>query len=175
MDYKQRYNKLCRQINTDSLTGVLSRRYIDENFERLILEADKNKSDASLAVLDIDHFKRINDTYGHLAGDKILYEMAELLKKQLVFSNNDYLARYGGDEFLLLCVGIDFDEFVNRVKECINTVYSHKFYISDTSVTLTLSAGCTFLYEGCGFASGLNTADKKLYIAKREGRSRAEI
>ncbi len=175
MDYKQKYDKLCKQLNTDSLTGVLSRRYIDENFEKLILDADNSKTDASLAVLDIDHFKKINDTYGHIAGDRILCEMAELLTKQLVFSNNDYLARYGGDEFLVLSIGIDFDEFVRRIKECINSVCSHKFYISDTAVMLSLSAGCTFLYEGCGFASGLNTADKKLYIAKRGGRSRAEI
>lgn len=174
MNYKDKYNELYKLLNTDSLTGVFSRHYIDRNFEPVIMDALDKGLPANLALFDIDCFKYVNDTYGHIAGDKILKETAALLKKLLVFSKNDYFARYGGDEFLLLSVDTGYDSFGNRVNECLVNISKHTFYADDNIITLSVSAGCTDLKDN-NFLSALNTADKKLYLAKKSGRNRAEI
>ncbi|MCI8520560.1 MAG: GGDEF domain-containing protein [Clostridia bacterium] len=174
MNYKDKYNELYKLLNTDSLTGVFSRHYIDENFEPVIINSFKKGLSVNLALFDIDCFKDINDTYGHIAGDRILKETAALLKKLLVFSDNDYLARYGGDEFLLLSVDTPQTAFKDKISNCIIALSLHEFHIDNNTITISASAGCTYI-ENTDFISALNTADKKLYAAKRAGRNRIEF
>ncbi len=174
MNYKEKYNELYKLLNTDSLTGVFSRHYIDENFEPIIAEASEKGLNANLALFDIDCFKDINDTYGHLAGDSILKETASFLEQLLVFSENDYLARYGGDEFLLLSIDTPQAAFKDKISNCIIALSLHKFHINNNTVTISASAGCAYI-EDTDFISALNTADKKLYNAKRAGRNGVEF
>lgn len=174
MNYKDKYAELCKQLNTDSLTKILSRHYIDENFENIICNSLDRELTVCLALFDIDNFKNVNDTYGHIAGDDILRQTAEALKKLLVFSDNDFLARYGGDEFILLSVGISYDSFTDKILTCVANIAKHKFYTDKSIITLSVSAGCADL-KCRDFIYGLNVADKKLYTAKQLGRNRAEI
>ena len=96
------------------------------------------------------------------------------MKKLLVFSDNDYLARYGGDEFLLLSVDTPQTAFKDKISNCIIALSLHEFHIDNNTITISASAGCTYI-ENTDFISALNTADKKLYAAKRAGRNRIEF
>ena len=99
-DMKQLILKTNDLLVTDSLTGIYNRRYIDERLPVDFSMISEFKEEAYLLMLDIDHFKLINDQYGHIVGDKVLKEVARLMKR--VFDNTDVIARYGGEEFIIL-------------------------------------------------------------------------
>src|SRR5690606_244729 len=129
--------------------------------------------DLLLAVLDIDHFKRINDGYGHLAGDKVLKIIAGELNKRL--RKTDVLARFGGEEFVLLVPSTPPDGGLQLLETLREASASGPFHFRGEPLSITLSAGLTAFVPGENSEAAFERADQALYRAKREGRNRIEL
>lgn len=163
-----------RQLAThDALTGLKNRR----EFERLLNEEVERSSrfqrTFSLVVCDIDHFKHVNDTHGHAAGDVVLRHVASVFESQL--RTVDHIARVGGEEFAVIMVETNREEAVLTFQRLLSllSVSPCKLPESNQSVTVTLSAGLAVMPEDAESATMLyDLADKALYAAKRAGRNR---
>jgi len=118
----------------------------------------------SVVIFDLDHFKRINDTYGHLVGDCILKEFAEVLKES--FRDTDCVARYGGEEFVAVLVNAKLEDACKKVERIREKV--KKLVFCDEKLKITFSAGVAQFKEGETIKELLEKADKNLYVAKRE-------
>lgn len=166
-----------RQARTDALTGLSNRRFIDEQLSEAFRHCVKNGKPMSLALLDIDHFKQINDKYSHGAGDAVLRRVAELLRAEmqgdfLRWSGGDCLARWGGEEFVVMMPGLAANE-ARALTERIRAAFENTEW-SDLAqgLKVTVSIG---VVERAGFQNHermLNAADERLYEAKRLGRNR---
>ncbi|OGH97003.1 MAG: hypothetical protein A2104_09905 [Candidatus Melainabacteria bacterium GWF2_32_7] len=166
-------NMLHNLATTDALTGLLNRREFNRRIAEEIARAKRHKSSLSLALFDIDYFKKINDTYGHNVGDVILKELGEL------FSVNtrscDIAARYGGEEFALILPETTLNEAYELLERLRIMVEQQYFYLSYSPIQITISVGvaqCDFM-DSCA-ADLCERADKALYQAKRNGRNRVE-
>jgi diguanylate cyclase len=163
--------RLCQAAGTDPLTGQHNRRAMSELLEQLHQQAGLARSRLSVVMLDIDHFKAINDRYGHQAGDRVLQEVARVLKLHL--RAEDHLARWGGEEFLAVLPGADAGS-VRRITERLREgVESLRVPIGGFQVRVTCSLGVA----SCGPRMAsldrlIREADSALYRAKRSGRNR---
>ena len=160
-----------REANTDALTGMASRRAIMAELDRTALDAQRGGKPFSVIVFDIDHFKQINDTYGHATGDKVLVKLAEIVIRQA--RGADLVGRIGGEEFLWLLPGCDEQaarDAAERLRWAIEAG-SHSAPIPD----VTISAGHATQAEGEGALSLFARADAGLYDAKRAGRNRVAV
>lgn len=160
-------HKLKLYATYDDLTGVYNRRIFDENLNALINKnQDTNIENAYIALIDIDHFKEINDTYGHLVGDKILKSFANMASKAICYPN--ILARWGGDEFGLLYYG--------ESKDVVSKLELFQSYINkvgkSAGMKVTLSIGITDLRHKDTVKTLLRRADEALYESKSKGRNR---
>lgn len=157
----------------DSLTGLYNRRYLEEYILREENRAKRHGSSIAVIMLDLDHFKMINDTYGHAHGDLILEEMGKILEKES--RHEDIACRYGGEEFLLIkpngTISGDIGERMERLR---NTINQHTFITQDGKKhNITISAGVAwFPLHGESLEKTINAADNALYRAKKEGRNR---
>ena len=158
---------------TDPLTGLANRAGWSERLELEVARWRRYGGDLLLAVLDIDHFKRINDGYGHLAGDKVLKIIAGELSKRL--RKTDFLARYGGEEFVLLVPSTPMDGGVQLLDTLRSAVEACPFHFRGEPMTITLSAGLTAFAAGETSEAVFARADQALYRAKRDGRNRIEL
>jgi len=154
----------------DFLTGALNRRGMDEAVEREFNRADRHNTPLSLAMLDIDHFKKINDTLGHSTGDVALAHLAKVVKS--VLRSTDVLARYGGEEFVILLPGSKQEDAVTVVTGIQRDLTKNFFLHNSERVLITFSAGVAEREAGEGFDSILPRADAALYHAKQTGRNR---
>jgi len=163
--------QLRDQITTDELTGVHTRAHIMEILSRTIAQARSQKACLSLAMVDLDYFKRINDTYGHLAGDRVLKEVAGRIQDQL--RGGDFVGRYGGEEFMVILYNTDVAGSL-VVMERLRTIISQMpIEIDDEQqLEVTFSAGVTALYPHDDMDSFFHRADEALYEAKHGGRNR---
>jgi diguanylate cyclase (GGDEF)-like protein len=171
---ESRAEDLERQARLDGLTGLYNRRHLDEALEREFTYATEQGWPLTLVLVDLDHFKQVNDTYGHQVGDEVLRQAAVLLAS--CARDTDIVARYGGEEFVLLLPGtglrgarIVCDRMVNAFRDT-----SHRVG-DDQQVTVTVSIGLTVHGESSKFNSThafLRAADMALYAAKAEGRDR---
>jgi diguanylate cyclase len=156
-------------IHTDPLTGVLNRRGLDAAFERESNRAQRLRQPLSLAMLDLDYFKRINDTYGHDLGDEILRHLTQLLIRDL--RPSDVVARFGGEEFIVLLPDADTPhalQAIARVQQGLaRTPVRHK----DAPIAVTFSAGVSLWQPGERLAAVIERADGALYRAKKAGRN----
>jgi len=163
--------QLRDQVTTDELTGVHTRAHIMEIFSRTIAQAHSQKAGLSLAMVDLDYFKRINDTYGHLAGDKVLKEVAGRIQAQL--RDGDFVGRYGGEEFMIILHNTDVAGslvVMERLRTCISQT---PIEIDDKQkIAVTFSAGVTALHQDDDEDSFFHRADEALYEAKDNGRNR---
>jgi diguanylate cyclase (GGDEF)-like protein/PAS domain S-box-containing protein len=163
---------LREQSVRDHLTGVFNRRYMEETLERELLRASHKQLSLGIIMLDVDHFKRFNDTCGHAAGDAILRELGSLLLGNAL--GEDIPSRYGGDEFIIVLPDASLETTRKRA-ECL-CKYARRFHIQfegKTLETITLSLGvAVFPKNGSSSADILKAADAALYRAKREGRDR---
>lgn len=171
-----------RQLGlTDPLTHVNNRRYFDQRLQEEIAAATRSARPLACMFLDVDHFKHINDTHGHQAGDRVLREVAMLINSQL--RQCDILSRYGGEEFVVLLPDTRTtvcQEIAERIRGCIA---AHTFRISEqTTLQLTVSIGISGIAPASternqeGLAKALvETADRAVYRAKACGRNRIEI
>ncbi len=153
-----------RLATRDSLTGLANRRLFDESFEREIARAERLVVPLSLVVFDIDHFKHVNDSYGHQTGDTVLCEVADSLATNT--KALDVVARLGGDEFVVLLPGCAHDDAL-MVAERIRRELARR----GGNAPITLSAGvATFPIHASDRGHLISAADTALYEAKRRGR-----
>jgi two-component system cell cycle response regulator len=164
--------QLRHLASTDSLTGVLNRRALSEKIEQEMDRAARYASLLTLMMVDIDNFKQINDTYGHLAGDRILKQLATLLKREL--RSPDTVARYGGEEFVVLLPETTTTESRNFAERVLKRVAGYDFGEPGRPVRVTISIGLA-AYPNEKVTDGeslLRLADHNLYRAKSDGRNR---
>ncbi|MDH3629805.1 MAG: diguanylate cyclase [Gammaproteobacteria bacterium] len=152
----------------DALTGVYSRMAYDERIEQELARWTRYDTPFSYVILDIDFFKRINDSYGHNAGDKALKIVAQLMTKYV--RQSDYVFRIGGEEFVLLLTNTAQDNADKMVEKMRAGIAASSFHFKGEPVTLTLSAGITETRKGDSVESIYERADKALYKAKNSGR-----
>ncbi|MDE2309553.1 MAG: GGDEF domain-containing protein, partial [Betaproteobacteria bacterium] len=164
---------------TDPLTQVYNRRYLDRKLEEEVARAKRYSLDLSILMLDIDHFKRINDTYGHHAGDVTLSTFGSLIKTAL--REMDVVARYGGEEFLVICVNTAIDGATVVAERLRHLVESHQVEIPDDSggsqtIQINISVGAAGLSAALDSKNKLvQAADQALYRAKKAGRNRVIV
>jgi diguanylate cyclase (GGDEF)-like protein len=154
----------------DALTQIHNRRYFEERMESELAFARRQKAPLSLVLLDVNHFKRINDSYGHAVGDAVLREIAARFRATL--RHEDILARYGGEEFAVGLRGITIDN-ARVVAERLRTAAAAPIAHGDRVLHCTTSAGCASMqHDGSvtTLASLAETSDKRLYAAKARGR-----
>lgn len=164
-------NHLKILAHTDMLTGVLNRTMFEKLLNREILKASRYENPFSVIFIDIDHFKNVNDQYGHPVGDQVLSDFSQLLRQ--LNRSSDVTARYGGEEFIILSIGSTINETITHAERLRNSVAEHAF---DTVSHITCSLGITQFKKGEDTAGSLlKRADEALYDAKQNGRNRVEI
>jgi len=162
-----------QSLHEDSLTGAQNRRGMDAILLREVARAKRNQNRLVVAMLDVDHFKRVNDTYGHDVGDKLLVHLSMITKS--VMRESDALIRYGGEEFLLILSETDL-QGASYVMDRLRQVVAKAPLVCDNNrIEVTLSAGIAQLGEGENGHSLVLRADHALYEAKRAGRDRVVI
>lgn len=163
---------LDRQAHTDPLTGLANRRSLFAHAERLVPHAARDGAGVALAIVDVDHFKRFNDAYGHGEGDAALKRIAEALRATLR-TPLDLAARLGGEEFCILLHGLPPEEAQARFHDLVTRVGDLAIpHAGAPSGSVTLSGGAALLDGGESFGELVERADAALYRAKREGRAR---
>ena len=159
---------------TDELTGLYNRRHFESNFEREFLRAKRYNSNLSVAIVDIDFFKQINDKYGHLTGDFVLRELAFILKDSL--RKTDMVFRYGGEEFAILLTETDSEQSLIPLERLRKYIETKTFVKSGNSVEFTVSIGVSSnIIETNTPDELLELADKALYKAKNSGRNQVVV
>ena len=162
--------KASELVREDQLTGVLNRRGLDDAFQRELSRSERNHSPLCIALLDLDNFKRINDTHGHQAGDQALVHMVKLVKATV--RPHDIIARYGGEEFLILLPDTGIEEAENVIKRLQRSLTKHFFLNNNERLLITFSAGVALQRPGEMRESLVGRADDALYEAKRAGKNR---
>lgn len=157
----------------DSLTGLYNYRYLQSCLDEEIDRSRRYGHNFFILMIDADHFKDINDTYGHLFGDHVLKKLGELLTTQL--RSTDRLFRYGGEEFLVIMNELDKSEVVMIVDRLMESIRDHKFRYEGQEAKITVSMGGAFFPDGaCNKLELIKMADQALYKAKEGGRNRFE-
>lgn len=156
----------------DALTGLLNRRFIDERLPVDIHNRNMDSSPLSIILADIDHFKKVNDTYGHVAGDHILREFALLF--QQIISKDGWVARYGGEEFLISLPDTGKDAAEAIAEKLRSAAENNEFIYDGSIIRITSSFGICTLVHGKNLTveEAVEYADKNLYQAKNSGRNR---
>jgi diguanylate cyclase len=171
-DLRAKLAKAEEDANRDTLTGVANRRKFDATIVVAIERAANQKTQLALLLLDVDHFKRFNDTYGHLIGDKVLTLVAHVLMQQV--REQDTVARYGGEEFAIILPGADLPN-ATSIAEQIRQEFERRPIVNVTSGTqlgsLTCSIGVTSYRHGERVGDLIDRADQALYQAKSSGRN----
>lgn len=165
---QQRYKALH-----DPLTGLPNREAYNEKMQEFFERHKRYKTNYALAVCDIDFFKKINDTYGHLAGDKILAKIGGILRETV--RKLDFVGRYGGEEFVIILENIDLDKAKEKMEQIRQQVEKCQFHYKKLPVTITISIGLTLLRSDDTKEHLFERADKALYAAKEGGRNRIEV
>lgn len=168
------HGRLKEQAMRDALTGLFNRRYLDEMLERELARAKREGYGISLAMIDVDHFKAVNDTYGHQAGDEVLKMLGTLLQSQA--REGDIACRYGGEEFVLVTPRMSLESARQRADEWRTAFAGNKIRHGDLEISVTLSIGLASYPEHAASAERLIVkADQALYRAKELGRNRVEV
>jgi diguanylate cyclase (GGDEF)-like protein len=157
-------------VGTDELTGLSQRRPFLERVEEQMTGNPAARRTLSIAVLDVDEFKKFNDAFGHLAGDRALQLLAERLRAAVRAS--DLVSRFGGEEFVVAFPGMDVEQAVVRVESLRIKLAQVAIPVNGSSHRLTVSAGVgSYPVDGATFTEVLAQADARLYEAKRRGRN----
>ncbi|MCL1092855.1 GGDEF domain-containing protein [Shewanella kaireitica] len=162
--------KALKLAKTDVLTGLANRLDLDTRLSHEIERFRQFQYPLSIILVDLDHFKKVNDNYGHLVGDKCLIQISEILKNS--FRMLDTVGRWGGEEFLILCPGTDLNGAIKLAESCRRAVDESTF---PGVQHLTVSLGVTTFIVGDTLEVLINRADKALYSAKTYGRNRVEF
>ena len=158
----------------DGLTGLYLRRYFTACLNNELLLATRYNNVFSLIMIDIDFFKKVNDTYGHIVGDFVLKELAKILLEE--FREQGLCARWGGEEFLVFIPYQSQQQVVFLAEKLRSTVENHIFQFQDKTIKITISCGISFYpQEGKDITTLIEEADKKLYKAKQSGRNKVVV
>ncbi|AKV05879.1 DeoR faimly transcriptional regulator [Pseudomonas fluorescens NCIMB 11764] len=171
--YREHLEEQRQKALIDPLTGLPNRAAWSERLDHEISQWQQHGNTLLLAMLDLDHFKRINDNYGHLAGDKVLKIIASVLRKRL--RGTDFIARFGGEEFVLLMPGTVPATGAKLLENLRASIEACPFHFKGEPVTITVSMGMTAFKPGEHSDMVLKRADQALYRAKHAGRNRVEL
>ena len=166
-DFEQQY----KLATTDGLTELYNHRYFQEQMKRQIENSKRYETEFSMIILDIDFFKKFNDTFGHQAGDAVLRQVAQTLKRNV--RATDIVCRYGGEEMSIILPNTGKDVAYSTAEKICQRVSDKKFKLGndrETSVTISLGVA-TFPYDGQSASEIIDSADKRLYNAKNNGRN----
>ncbi len=158
---------------TDVLTQLPNREAWQERLDFEFRRWQRYRNPVSIAILDIDHFKRINDSYGHKVGDRVIQLLAKTLAERL--RNTDFVARYGGEEFVVVMPETDPESALSVLDKLREHIEQLPFHFRGEPVSISFSAGLTQLAEGDDADSVFERADKALYQAKAAGRNQVHI
>lgn len=172
--HTQRLEAQQHKLYLDSLTQVYNRTALDERFKLEFKRWQRYQTNTTIAMIDIDHFKNINDTFGHIAGDKALKIVARALQKSI--KGKDFIARFGGEEFVLLLTDVEPHEIQAILDKLRNTIKSIPFRFKGQQISITISIGATqFTADDKDAIEPFERADKALYEAKSSGRDKVII
>jgi diguanylate cyclase (GGDEF)-like protein len=171
----QRFSSIKNIAIYDTLTNLFNRRYFEEKLEVETQKSFLGNTPLSLVMLDIDHFKKVNDTFGHTEGDRVLSGIASLLKTSI--RKKDTVARYGGEEFILILPGARLEESSMIAERIRHLVEKTLFNVGQTQIHLTVSLGISTFpnHRAKSKEELVRMADSALYEAKRGGRNRISI
>lgn len=167
------HKSLARMATTDSLTGLFNRRHMIALTEKVLARHHRRPSNLTLMLMDIDHFKQINDKYGHDTGDRVLEGLSHLLKRSM--REQDFIGRWGGEEFLAVLPDTDLDqaaETAERIRKAIDALETES---EDHKVRVSLSIGITQYRDEEVLSNAIARADYALYKGKSAGRNRVEV
>ncbi len=172
---EMRYNldQVRKDSLKDPLTEIGNRKYFEVELEKVTQEAKETNSTLSILMVDIDHFKKFNDTYGHLIGDQVLRLVARTLIENL--KGRDIIARYGGEEFVILLPNTDVmaaEKVANQLRDSLGTKQIKHKQTQETLGVVTISLGATEYCPNEDIEAFINRADEALYEAKQTGRNR---
>lgn len=169
------HEELRRMAVTDGLTEAYNKRYLLEHLEREVSRCLRHRRPLALLLFDIDHFKRLNDEYGHLVGDRVLKSLCGRIRQSFL-RQEDLLARFGGEEFAVVLPETDREQAGQAAERLRFLVASEPFPEGEDALAVTISVGGSCVGEGMtGMEALLSAADENLYRAKREGRNRVVI
>lgn len=166
-------NQIADFANKDFLTGVYNRRYFYENMNEYVAYAEEHMEPYVVAMLDIDHFKKINDTHGHNSGDKVLKTLAKKLIDET--KGDDLIARFGGEEFCIILKDISNEDAVKFFVNLRANIANCKVQLKKEQISFTVSIGVAFSRSDYRLDELLELTDEALYRAKENGRNRVEI
>ena len=161
-------------LNTDHLTGASNRKAFDEYNMKLLQMSHLNKAPVSVILIDIDHFKKINDVYGHDVGDFVLKELIRIVKS-VFFKDDEMIARIGGEEFAIVLPHHTVEQCVPRAEALQAIVRNEAFVIGDHSIKFTISMGISQMHEHENISDWLKRADTALYHSKNTGRNKFSL
>ncbi|MDP1636367.1 MAG: GGDEF domain-containing protein, partial [Gallionellaceae bacterium] len=162
--------QISELVREDQLTGALNRRGLDETLERELKRSDRSRFPVSIALLDIDNFKRLNDTLGHQAGDLALKHLTKVIKETL--RPADTVGRYGGEEFLIVLPDTDLDAAVEVIRRLQRDLTKKFFLHNNERILVTFSAGVALRGAEEDADDLIGRADKAMYTAKQTGKNR---
>ncbi len=171
LDAEAKYHEeIYRMTIVDGLTQIHNKRYLFEALEKELIRARRYERELSLVIFDIDFFKRINDQFGHLAGDHVLRELARVVQERI--RRDEVFARYGGEEFVIVLPETGLPGALSLAENLRQRVGSHGFVFQNERIPVTISIGCAQLQKEDKTGPDLiQRADEKLYEAKRAGRN----
>ncbi|WP_375725033.1 transporter substrate-binding domain-containing protein [Arcobacter sp. KX21116] len=169
-DIEEKNKELAKLAITDKLTNLYNRRKLDELLQNELNRSDRFKHTFALAILDIDHFKKVNDTFGHQTGDKVLVELSIILKAHI--RTTDFVGRFGGEEFVIICPESQKEGVYNLMENIRLNIANYTF--NDIG-NITMSFGIALSKENDTIESVLKRADVALYEAKNSGRNKVVV
>lgn len=162
--------KLKNMANRDALTQLYNRRAMHNRLRESSLAYTKNPNPFCIAIGDIDFFKKINDNYGHNAGDAVLIALSELLSSFM--EKRGYVARWGGEEFLFCFTGAELEDARKQLELLLQIINQHEFHFQDKIILVRMTFGVEIFQEHLGIENTISRADQKLYIGKSTGRNK---
>lgn len=167
--------ELLAQSSFDYLTKIMNRRSLEEGVVKELERARRKEGKIGLVLMDIDDFKKVNDSFGHQVGDMVLKEVAERIRSAV--RDYDYVGRYGGEEFMVIMVDCDLEDAKRRAEDLRSVISSNSFNGSDFSIALSVSVGVSVSkpQDFKDHSDIVKRVDKALYLAKNKGKNRIEI
>ncbi|RFC34272.1 MAG: diguanylate cyclase [Candidatus Nitrotoga sp. MKT] len=167
---EQELEQVSELVREDQLTGALNRRGLDDVLDREIKRADRQQTPISIALLDVDNFKQLNDSLGHQTGDQALVHLIQVIKNAL--RPTDEVARYGGEEFLIILIDTSLEEAMTTLTRLQRELTKNLFLYNNERQLITFSAGVALHVNGEDPESTIGRADSAMYKAKRAGKNR---
>ncbi len=169
----KKYHLLMKNSMLDGMTGLYTHKFFMERLDGELGRAERHNENLTLLFLDLDKFKRINDTYGHLFGDMVIKDTSNIIKNNV--RTHDVVARYGGEEYAVILVNSNKEECMKTVKRIRENVENHIFTNNEESERMTISIGMAQYPEDSNEAKGLiKFADEKMYEVKKLGGNMAK-